>query len=71
MKEKIGKTAGMIWKTLKSKEEVNVLQLPRILKEKSDIVYQALGWLAREDKINYSTKNKKNFVSLTDSEKSK
>lgn len=71
MKEKIGITAGMIWKTLKSKEEVNVSQLPRILKEKSDIVYQALGWLAREDKINYSTKNKKNFVSLTDSEKSK
>lgn len=71
MKEKIGITAGIIWKTLKSKEEVNVLQLPRILKEKSDIVYQALGWLARENKINYSTKNKKIFVSLTDSEKSK
>ena len=38
MKNKIGEVAGRVWKTLG---------------EKGDIVYQALGWLAREDKINY------------------
>ena len=71
MKEKIGETAGIIWKILKSKGEVNISQLPKILKEKSEIVYQALGWLAREDKINYSTKNRRNYVSLAESEKGK
>jgi len=71
MKEKIGKTAGIIWKTLKSKGEVNISQLPKILKEKSEITYQALGWLAREDKITYRKKNERIFVSLSESEKSK
>lgn len=70
MREKIGDMAGKIWKTLREKEKVDVSQLPRILKEKSVIVYQALGWLAREDKINYHTKGDKIFVSLSDSEQS-
>ena len=51
MKEKNGQTAGKIWETLKEKEELNVSRIPRILKEKSEVAYQALGWLAREDNI--------------------
>ena len=48
--------------------EANIDQLSKILQEKEPIVYQALGWLAREDKINYSTKNNKIFVSLVENE---
>ena len=64
MKEKIIETAGKTWKTLGENGESEITQLPRILNEKDGLVYQALGWLAREDKINYTTKNNKTFVSL-------
>jgi hypothetical protein len=66
VKEKIGETAGKIWKVLKEKKEVDISQLPRLLKEKSVIVYQAVGWLAREDKIAYRTKAAKTYISLTE-----
>lgn len=69
MKELIGKTAGRIWEVLREKEKVNVTQLPKTLKEKTLIVYQALGWLARENKIDYHKKGDKIFVSLSGNEK--
>ena len=66
MKEKIGNTAGRIWEALNVKGEMNILQIPKILDEKSQIAYQALGWLAREDKIRYRSEGNKTFVSLND-----
>lgn len=65
MKNKIGEMAARVWKTLGEKEDVELSRLPQILKEKGEIVYQALGWLAREDKINYHKKGGKTFVSLS------
>jgi len=65
MKNKIGEIAGKVWKTLGEREHVNFLNLPMILQEKGEIVYQALGWLAREDKIIYRNKEGKTFVSLS------
>jgi len=65
MKNKIGEMAAKVWKTLGEKENVELSRLPQILREKGEIVYQALGWLAREDKINYHSKEKKTFVSLS------
>jgi Mn-dependent DtxR family transcriptional regulator len=70
MKEEIGETAGKIWEILKKKGEVNVAQLPRMLDKKSAMVHQGLGWLAREDKVDYQVKAGKTFVSLTESERS-
>jgi hypothetical protein len=66
MKEKIGYVAGDIWHILKEREEVPTSQLPRILNERSVIVNQALGWLAREDKIDFRSEGAKTFVSLSD-----
>jgi len=66
MREKIGITAGKLWETLRENKEVNVSQLPKVLKDKPVVVYQALGWLAREDKINYRTEGAKIYVSLCD-----
>ncbi len=65
MKNKIGEMAAKVWKTLGEKEDIELLRVPHILKEKGEIVYQALGWLAREDKINYHSKGGKTFVSLS------
>ncbi len=69
MKEQIGQTAGRIWAVLGDKEEIGLEQLPRVLKAKSDITYQALGWLAREDKVTYRTKAGKVYISLSDKER--
>ena len=71
MKERIGELAGKVWKILKEKEEINIERLPRMLKERSVLVYQALGWLARENKLEYHVKGGKTFVSLTGAERAK
>lgn len=68
MKEKVGETAGQIWNLLKKKGEVNMAELPKLLQEKSNVVHQAIGWLARENKIEYRTAATKTFVSLAESE---
>ena len=54
---------------IKKKRRIEVLNLPKVLKMKPEIVYQALGWLARENKVNYNTKGRKTFISLSDFEK--
>ena len=68
MKTKIGEMAGRVWKTLGEKGETAVPRLPQILKEKGEIVYQALGWLVREGKIDFHRKEGKIFVSLNQEE---
>ena len=68
MKDKIIETAGKTWKLLGQFGETSVSQLPQLINEQDYIVYQALGWLAREDKISYTSKNRKTFVSLMESE---
>jgi hypothetical protein len=68
MKTKIGEMAGRLWRILGEREEVAVSNLPRILKEKGEIVYQALGWLAKEDKIEFRKKEGKIHVSLSHEE---
>ncbi len=69
MKEKVGETAGQLWDLLKKKGELNLADVPKHLTEKSAVVYQAIGWLARENKIEYRTAGAKTFVSLAESEK--
>ena len=64
MKDRIGETAGKIWTTLRDQSEVSVSRLPKMLEEREVLVYQALGWLAREDKISYRTKGNRTSVSL-------
>ncbi|MBF0489213.1 MAG: winged helix-turn-helix domain-containing protein [Candidatus Omnitrophica bacterium] len=68
MKEKIIEVAGKTWRFLGQNGEYGVSKLAQDLKENEQVVFQALGWLAREDKINYSIKNRRTFVSLVDTE---
>ena len=65
MHEVIGEVAGRVWQTIEKKGEMPLTQIAKTVKEKDTMVYQALGWLAREDKINYHSKEKKTFVSLS------
>jgi len=64
MKEQIGILAGKVWRTLETKGEVSLPQLPKLLKDKETAVYQALGWLAREGKVTYRTEGTRTFVSV-------
>lgn len=68
MKDKVIETAGKAWRFLGQHGQTNVSQLAKSMKEKDEVVLQALGWLAREDKIDYTIKNRRTFVSLVDSE---
>ncbi len=49
--------------------EMGITQLPKTMKEKQDIVYQALGWLAREGKIIFVQKKTGTNVALSDQER--
>jgi hypothetical protein len=69
MKTRIGEMAGRVWKVLGEKEAIAVSRLPQILKEKGEIVYQALGWLAKEGKVDFHKKEGKTFVSLSSEER--
>jgi hypothetical protein len=69
MKTRIGEMSGRVWKVLGEKEAVAVSRLPQLLKEKGEVVYQALGWLAKEDKIEFHKKEGKTFVSLSSEER--
>jgi len=64
MKEVVGQTAGRVWELLHKNHEMTISQLPKALKQKDTVVYQAVGWLAREDKIEYHTKGKKTTLSI-------
>ncbi len=68
MKEKVIEAAGKTWRFLGQHGETNVGALAKALKEKDEVVLQAIGWLAREDKIGYTVKNRRTFVSLVEGE---
>ena len=68
MKDKVIQVAGRTWKVLGEKGAVTIPQLAKTIKEKEDIVNQAIGWLAREDKIKYIIKGNRCVVCLVDSE---
>ena len=58
--EKVGEAAGKVWQALSSEGPQTVTQLKKQLNGSSDVVTFALGWLAREDKVEI-TQDKKTF----------
>ncbi|MDE7426867.1 MAG: winged helix-turn-helix domain-containing protein [Muribaculaceae bacterium] len=50
--EVIGANAGLVWNALNEADALGIKQLRKITKLKDKEVFAALGWLAREDKIN-------------------
>ena len=64
MKEQIGATAGAIWDILNDVDQMAISKLPKAVKEKEALTYQALGWLAREDKVAFVSRGKTTYVQL-------
>lgn len=50
--ETIGTNAGTLWTALTTAEALGVKQLKKITKLKDKELFAAIGWLARESKIN-------------------
>ncbi len=55
---KIGETAGAVWKFLGQKGEANLTQLKKGVKADPNLILQAIGWLAREDKLRIAKKDR-------------
>ena len=60
----IGDTAGLVWKTLAEKGPLSIAKLVKKVGEPRDTVMQALGWLAREDKICITEEHRTRVVAL-------
>jgi len=69
MTERIGTTAGKVWQVLRTQEEAEIQRLPRMISEKPLIVNQALGWLAREGKLEYREQGERLWVALKEQER--
>ena len=65
--DQIGDTAGLIWHHLHENGPRTLTQLAKEIDAPRDVIMQALGWLAREDKlaIDEEGRNKK-VVALRD-----
>ena len=60
----VGETAGQVWKLLASEGPQSAAQLKKKLSSKGEVLSMALGWLAREDKIELLNEKKTLVVQL-------
>ena len=51
MTHPIGETAGKVWRFLDGKGEATLNQMKKGIKADPNLILQAIGWLAREDKL--------------------
>ncbi len=58
MIQSIGETAGQVWKLLNEHGEASLSSIKSCLKIKQDLILQAIGWLAREDKLRIEKKGR-------------
>lgn len=57
-KHQVGQTAGQVWQLLNSEGPLTLVQLKKKLNAKNDLLNFAVGWLAREDKIDITPDKK-------------
>jgi hypothetical protein len=62
--EKIGWTAGDIWRLLDTEGPQPITRIIKQIDAQRDTVLQALGWLAREDKIAIEDDGRSRIVKL-------
>lgn len=60
----IGETAGRVWHVLDEKGPLTLAKLVKEIEDPRDVIMQALGWLAREDKIEIEEDGRTRTVSL-------
>lgn len=51
LKEKIGNEAGAVWNAILASDQASFTKIRNETQLKNNEVYEAIGWLAREDKV--------------------
>jgi DeoR/GlpR family transcriptional regulator of sugar metabolism len=64
MIEEIGKVAGEIWHLLEERGEISISGVVSEINASQSTVYMGLGWLARENKLDFVKKSRGVFVKL-------
>lgn len=64
--EQIGETAGAVWRYLNENGATSLTKLVKALEPNRDLVMQAIGWLAREDKVALEDEGKTRVARLRD-----
>jgi hypothetical protein len=65
-KKDIGNDAGVIWRLLDKNGAMSVNEIEKYTLMQSPKTYLALGWLARENKLNFFEKDELMYVELND-----
>jgi hypothetical protein len=60
----IGETAGLIWHALQESGPLSLTKLAKEVDAPKDVILLAIGWLAREDKIDLVENSKGRTISL-------
>ena len=63
----IGEGAGAVWKYLNENSEAKPSEIKRALELNDEVLWMAIGWLAREDKLVFNSSGKKMQISLSSS----
>jgi hypothetical protein len=62
--EQIGDTAGIVWRALETKGPQSLSALKKNVKAPGDLVLMAVGWLAREAKLELELKGRTQLLRL-------
>lgn len=62
--DQIGDTAGSVWRHLEENGPRTLSQLAKEVDAPRDVIMQAVGWLAREDKLSIDEERNRKIVSL-------
>ncbi len=62
--DQIGEVAGHIWHLLNQQGSLSLTRIVRDVDAPRDVVMQAIGWLAREEKIAIEEESRSKVVSL-------
>ena len=64
----IGATSGLVWEYLSQNDPVSVTRIVKSVEAPRDLVLQAVGWLAREGKLEIVETNRGKLVTLATEE---
>lgn len=64
MQERIGELAGYVWRYVEDEEECSVSEVSGEVDAPRSKVCMAIGWLAREDKIEFNTEGRGSTLRL-------
>jgi hypothetical protein len=63
-RDKIGEAAGQIWHLLNNNGALTMTRLKKEIQSGDALVLQGLGWLAREEKVEFTEKGKSVTIRL-------